>query len=168
MVMNSEREGPFEKDLMCGGSFESVMQMIRNGTLPAIDAQCDMILGPGESCYWIIEGCWNAWFYPGLVGRAGLVLQGTEWVSVRPDALVKKHLGTLYVTNRRICFVGTGRTAELPLKKVIQCTAQGDAVHISSKGRVTNLHFILEPGPAVALAQAVISKLASDVQREGR
>jgi hypothetical protein len=168
MAARDKRDDAGANDPRSEGNFRRLMQMIAEGTVPALDAQCDIILAQGENCYGIVKGCWLAYFYPGLVGRAGRVLQGAEWVPVRPDALIKKHLGTLYVTNRRICFVGPARTAELPLGKVIQCSAQGDALHISSKGRVTNLHFILEPGPTVALTEALISKLSSDAQRGRR
>lgn len=168
MSVEDERDYAGANDPRSEDNFQRLMQMIAEGRLPTLDTQCDIVLAPGENCYGIIKGCWLAYFYAGLVGRAGRVLQGTEWVPVRPDALIKKHLGTLYVTSRRVCFVGPARTAELPLGKVIQCSVQDDAIHISSKGRLTNIHFILEPGPTVALTQALISKLASDAQRGRR
>lgn len=139
-------------------AFEAMKAQIEKGEFKNLNDQADVLLDPKETCLVIIRGCSRALFYPVLVGKLVHHPLSTE---SRSDGLERKDSGTLYVTDRRILFVGQGGSNVIALKKVLQCSVNRDALSIAIEGRSAASYFILEAGPTIEIAEKTIMKLAS-------
>jgi hypothetical protein len=140
---------------------QGMLQQINRGEFKNLNSQAEMLLNPGETCCMVVKGTSRADFYPRIAGRPARAIRGALASDLRVDGLVRKDIGTLHVTTERVCFVGRGGARTMPLKKVVQCELEGDAIHLSVEGRAAASYFILEYGATVELAAAAIRKLAS-------
>ena len=131
------------------------LQMIEAGEFVNLNPSAEIMLDEGEVCCVLIKGCWSTLFYPRLAGR---VMPGHV---VRVDGLKKNDLGTLHVTNKRVCFIGKGGAKALPLKKLLQCETCGDVLHLTAEGRASSSYFVIESPQALELTGVAIRKLAA-------
>ena len=132
-----------------------IIRKIESGTFKNLTSQAKMILNEGEICCVIIKVCWSTLFYPRAAGR---VMPGQ---TIRFDGLKEKDLGTLYITNKRVCFIGKGGAKALSLKKLLQCETRGDVLHLTAEGRASSSYFIIESPQALELTGVAIRKLAA-------
>jgi len=136
----------------------AALAQIREGRFKSLNGSSEMILDPGETLCVLIKGCWGTLFYPRAAGR---VAPGQ---AIRVDGLKKVDFGSLHITDRRICFIGKGGAKTVALRKLLQCRAIGDTLHITGEGRSSSTYFILESAAALELARAAIEKLVALVK----
>ena len=142
---------------------EKLMRQITMGVFKSLNHEAEIMLDEGETCCVIIKGCWNTLFYPRAAGRVAprQADRVTTLTGIRVDGLKKIDWGTLYVTHKRICFVGQGGAKTLALKKLLQCETRNDVLHITAEGRASSSYFIIESQEALELTSASILKLAA-------
>lgn len=141
--------------------YRKLMAQISGGVFKNLNQGAEIMLQQGETCCVVIKGCWGTLFYPRAAGR---VAPGQP---VRVDGLKKTDFGTLYITDKRICFVGQGGAKVLPIKKLLMCETYKDVLHLTPVGRTSSFYFIIESQHALELAGASIHKLAA-LTREGK
>ncbi|MGA3327508.1 MAG: hypothetical protein ABSF45_23850 [Terriglobia bacterium] len=138
-----------------------LMERTEKGIFASLNGQSEMLLDRGETLCAMFKGCWSTLFYPRAVGRAA------PGQAVRVDGLKKSDYGTLHITDKRVCFIVKGGAKAIPLKKLLQCEARGDTLHLTAQGRASSSYFIIESPPALELAHAAIMKLR-DLAKSGK
>jgi hypothetical protein len=132
----------------------TMLEQIEKGTFKSLNEHSELMLDEAENLCMLIKGCWSTFFYPRAAGR---IKPGQV---VRVDGLKKVDFGSLHITDKRICFIGKGGAKAIPLKKLLQCQAGTDTLHVTAEGRSSSTYFIIESPAALKLAHASILKLA--------
>lgn len=86
----------------------------------------------------------------------------SERARVRPDGLVEKDLGCLFITNRRVSFMGLSESRTIPLNDVLEILRSADTLTITTD--TNRVVFVLDSPGRLDAAAAVINKLAELLQ----
>lgn len=139
------------------------MEDAEAGRFPRVET--DIVMEADEQCHYSKPRT-LATFHERLFGKTVRKIGAVER---RDDGLVPRDQGRLYVTNRRVCFVGKAKSLSLQLKKVLRCEQEGDdldAMLINMEGRAQPTHFIFEDDWDVEVIQAAIHRLAFDAKQQ--
>ena len=141
--------------------YQQLAAQISAGVFKNLNREAEIFVEQGETCLAVIKGCWCTLFYARAAGR---VAPGQ---AIRVDGLKKSDFGALYVTDKRICFVGKGGAKVLPIKKLLMCETYNDVLHLTPAGRASSSYFIMESKEALELTAACIRKLMA-LARDGK
>jgi hypothetical protein len=146
-----------EKEQQREQFFKHAMDLIERGEFRELPVPTEVVLQPEEKCYGQVRGCCRAQLYPTMVGRRARPIGSSE---VRHDGIVRKERGDLFVTQRRVFFVGPVASFEISLKRVLECSVAGDVLYIAVSGRSSGVRFIVPDAQYIQLVAALIRKLA--------
>jgi len=145
------------------------MWQIREGTPPVVDTPIS--LHNSERCYFKTDINWHemrkekvALAYTGPTARIRIA-KGIYWRAgvlggkpITSDTLVKIDSGTVYVTNKRLLFVGKLKNTSIRLNKIIDVEMYSDGVIVQKDaGRSPFLEFTQERDIFCATLQRAIS-----------
>lgn len=138
---------------------------INKGEFKAFDNQAEILLENDEHCLAVVKGCDMAGPHPHLEDDEALAEAVGSAPGARTDGLVKKDRGSLFVTDRRVSFLGIINSRTIPLQGVVEVNYSDDALMIVEEGGRAPYYFILNPARRVEIAAAVIRKLSELAQR---
>ena len=133
------------------------MAKIECGDLTPVPVPPGVILLAGEQCFAVIKS-WRAQIYPTLLGRRARVVGNPE---VRDDGIVRKEIGDLFVTDRRVFFVSPAKVVQGQINKLLECSTGKDVLHVMFSGRSTGLHFIIPDSQILEIISTLIRKVAT-------
>jgi hypothetical protein len=103
-----------------------ILQALEAGNLTALRASAPMLLGPDEICHISVEGC--------------AYLAGAYSSNPKPD------IGNLYLTNKRLRYVGERASVELMMKKIYLSLLNPEVPTWITATMKTTLHCTRGPG----------------------
>ena len=141
---------------------------MNKGEFQVFDNHAEILLEHDEHCLAVVKGCDLASPNPHLEDNEALVEAASGTPGGRPDGLVKKDIGSLFVTDRRVSFLGVINSRTIQLEDVVEVNYSDDALMIVQEGGRAPYYFILNPARRVEIAAAVIRKLSDLAQRNER
>ena len=137
-----------------------VLRQIDRGEFRSFDDDAEILLENDEHCLAVAKGCALAdpQTEPAEVGKGnGTPGPGSE---ARQDGLVTRDVGSLFVTNRRMAFMGTFDARTIPLGAIVDIRHTHDTLMIVAGERQAASYFIMTSPRRLEITAAVIKKLA--------
>ncbi|HLW78421.1 MAG TPA: hypothetical protein VKU44_02380 [Terriglobia bacterium] len=141
---------------------------INQGQFQSFDNKAEILLEHDEHCLAVVKGCDLAGPHPHLADNEALVEAASACGAAREDGLVKQDTGSLFVTDRRVSFLGVFKSTTIPLEGVIEVNHSDDALMIVEDGGRAPSYFILNPARRVEITALAIRKLTDLVHRHER
>ena len=135
-----------------------VFRQIDRGEFRSFDDDAEILLEHDEHCLAVVKGCAMA------DPQAEPVEVQAEAASpdkeARKDGLVTRDVGSLFVTNRRMAFMGTFDARTIPLGTIVDIRHTHDTLMIVAGERQAASYFIMTSPRRIEITAAVIKKLA--------
>ncbi len=135
-----------------------VFRQIDRGEFKSFDDDAEILLEHDEHCLAVVKGCAMVEAPPEAVEDA----RGAPGHDSKDTAkgLVKKEVGSLFVTDRRISFMGTFNARTILLSTIVDIRYSNDILTIVAGVGQSASHFSMASPRRLQITAAVIKKLA--------
>ena len=135
-----------------------VFRGIDRGEFKSFDDDAEILLEHDEHCLAVVKGCAMVGFAPEAEDARGAAAGHDSKATA--EGLVKKEVGSLFVTDRRVSFMGTFDARTILLSTIVDIRCSNDILTIVAGERQSASHFSMASPRRLQITAAVIKKLA--------